>query len=98
MTQAALGARVEIPTLEGSERVDLDPGIESGTLLRLRGKGLSNPGRRGRGDLIVTVVVETPTPASKEERRLLERLAELREERPAKGKGTLGKVRKLLGG
>jgi molecular chaperone DnaJ len=98
MTQAALGAEVEIPTLEGAERLELDPGIESGTLLRLRGEGLPNPGRRGRGDLLVTVVVETPKARSKEERALLERLAELREERPVKGKGLAGKLRKLLEG
>ncbi|HJP66190.1 MAG TPA: J domain-containing protein, partial [Actinomycetota bacterium] len=99
MTQAALGAEVDIPTLEGSERIDLDPGIESGTTLRVRGKGLPNPGRRGRGDLLVTVVVETPKPKSKEERALLEQLAELRQERPAKGKPRLaGKLRKLFEG
>ena len=96
MTQASLGADVEIPTLEGTETVHLDAGVESGAVLRLRGKGVPNLGRRGRGDLYVTVLVETPVPKSKEERALLERLAELRGERPKKGEGLVGKLRKLL--
>ena len=96
MTQAALGAEVEIPTLEGEEKVRLAPGTESGAVLRLRGKGAGQLGRRGRGDLFVTVLVETPTPRSKEERALLERLAELRGEMPRKGEGLTGRLRKLL--
>lgn len=96
MTQAALGAEVEIPTLEEPEHVKLEPGVASGTVLRLRGHGVPNLNRRGRGDLFVTVVVETPKARSKEERALLERLAELRGERPGKGKGLAGQLRKLL--
>jgi len=98
MTQAALGAEVEIPTLDGTERARLEPGVASGTVLRLKGKGLPNPGRRGRGDLLVTVAVETPTPKTKEERALLERLAELRRERPSKGTTLAGRLRKILEG
>jgi molecular chaperone DnaJ len=98
MTQAALGVDVEIPTLEGTEKVQIKPGIASGTVLHLRGKGLANPGRRGRGDLLVTVVVETPSPKSKQERALLEQLADLRDERPSKAKGLAGKLRRLLEG
>jgi molecular chaperone DnaJ len=96
MTLAALGSQVEIPTLEEPETVHIEPGTESGTVLKLRGKGIPNIGRRGRGDLYVTVVVETPSPRSKEERQLLERLAELRGERPDKGRGLAGRARKLL--
>ena len=55
MTQAALGADVEIPTLEGEEKVRLEAGTASGTVIRLRGRGVPNVGRRGRGDLFVTV-------------------------------------------
>jgi molecular chaperone DnaJ len=96
MTLASLGADVEIPTLDEPEVVRLEPGTESGAILRLRGKGVPNLGRRGRGDLYVTVVVETPEPRSKEERQLLQRLAEIRGERPNKGTGVRGKLRKLL--
>ena len=95
MTQAALGAEVEVETIDGErERIRLDQGIESGTILRLRGRGVPHVGRRGRGDMYVTVIVETPTPGSKEERALFERLAELRGERPAKG--PTGKLRRLI--
>jgi molecular chaperone DnaJ len=96
MTQAALGAEVEIPTLEGHEKLRLEPGIESGTVLKLRGQGVPHVGRRSRGDLYVTVLVETPAPASREERALLERLAELRGERPRSDGGLVGKLRKLV--
>jgi molecular chaperone DnaJ len=96
MTQAALGAELEIPTLDGTERVRIDPGVESGAVLRLRGMGVPVVGRRGKGDLFVTVVVETPKPRSKEERSLLERLGELRGEVPERGKKAKGRLRKLL--
>ncbi len=96
MTVAALGAEVEIPTLDGAETVHVEPGTPSGTVVRLKGRGVPNLERRGRGDLFVTVTVETPKPRSKEERALLERLAQLREERPGKGNGLRGRLRKLL--
>jgi molecular chaperone DnaJ len=96
MTQAALGAELEIPTLDGPEKIRLEPGTESGTVVRLRGMGSPRLGRRGRGDLFVQIVVETPKPTSKEERELLERLASIRGERPDDGKGLTGRLRKLL--
>lgn len=96
MTQAALGADVEIETLDGPERIHLESGTEPGTVFRLRGKGIPNLGRRGRGDLYVTVQVETPAPRTKQEREALERLADLRGETVDKGKGLIGSLRKLL--
>jgi molecular chaperone DnaJ len=96
MTQAALGTEVEVPTLEGAERIRIEPGTASGTVIRLRGKGIPHIGRRGRGDLFVTVLVETPKPKSKEERDLLERLARTRGESSEDGKRQGAKVRKLL--
>lgn len=56
----------------------IEPGTESGTVIRVRGKGIPHLGRRGRGDLFLTVHVETPRDLRKEERVLLERLAEVR--------------------
>ncbi len=94
MVQAALGAELELETLDGKERVAIEPGTRSGTEFRLRGKGMSNLGRRGRGDLVVTVHVATPTGLSREERQLLERLAEVRGEvagKRAKDRATLRK-------
>ena len=96
MVQAALGAELEIDTLDGVERIALEPGTASGTTLRLRGKGMQNLGRRGRGDLFVTIHVQTPTDLSREERTLLERLAELRGHaagKRARDRGTLRKPR-----
>lgn len=98
MTQAALGADLEIETLDGEERVRLEPGSGSGTVLRLKGKGVPNLGRRGRGDLFVTVEVETPRAGSRDERRLLEQLAELRGEHPEKGRRAPGRLRRPDGG
>jgi molecular chaperone DnaJ len=95
MTQAALGAELEIPTLEDRERIRLEPGTESGSVIRLRGQGVPRLNRRGRGDLFVSIVVEIPTPKSREERDLLERLAALRGEAPEKGTKLTGRLRKL---
>jgi molecular chaperone DnaJ len=86
ITQATLGGEIEIETFEGPERLRIDAGTESGTVLRMRGKGVPHLQRRGRGDLFVTVHVVTPRDLSKEERSLLERLAQLRDE-PAGGNG-----------
>ena len=97
MTLAALGADVEIPTLDGeSERVRVEPGTESGAVIRLRGRGVPRLGRRGRGDLYITVVVETPKARNREEESLLRRLAELRGEAPGEDRGLTAKLRKLM--
>jgi molecular chaperone DnaJ len=76
--RAALGADLQVETLDGAERVKLDAGAQSGDVIRLRGKGVPNLGRRGRGDLFLTVQVETPRKLGREEKKLLERLEELR--------------------
>ena len=91
MVQAALGAEVEVETLDGPERIDVEPGTASGTTLRLHGKGVPNLGRRGRGDLFLTIRVATPKPGSKQERELLEQLAALRGE-PAGKKASVKSV------
>jgi molecular chaperone DnaJ len=75
MVQASLGLKVEVPTISGKARVSIPEGIQSGKVLRLKGKGI--PGiRNGRkGDLLVRVVVETPKKPSKREKELLKELA-----------------------
>jgi len=78
ITQAALGVKVEVPTLSGKARITIPEGIQSGKVLRLRGKGLPALRGGGRGSLLVRVVVETPTRISKDEKKLLEELAKLR--------------------
>jgi molecular chaperone DnaJ len=95
MTMAALGGDVDITTLDGnSERIRLEPGTVSGTTVRLRGQGIPHLGRRGRGDLYVTVLVETPKARNREEEALLKRLGELRGDLPEKGRRLQGKLRK----
>jgi molecular chaperone DnaJ len=90
MTQAALGGEVDVETLDGLERVRVGPSTQSGTVVRLRGKGVPNLNRRGRGDLFITLHVVTPEDLDREERRLLERLAELRgEQRSEVARGEL---------
>jgi molecular chaperone DnaJ len=84
LVQAALGARLEVETLDGTETIEIEPGTDSGTTLRLRGQGIPNLGRRGRGDMFLTVAVQTPRELSKDERRLLEELARLRSEAAGK--------------
>jgi molecular chaperone DnaJ len=79
-SQAALGARVEIPTLDGSEVLKIPAGTQSGDVLRVKGRGVPDLGGRRRGDLIVRVQVRTPASLSKEEKTLLGKLAELRGE------------------
>jgi molecular chaperone DnaJ len=86
--QAALGAELEVPTLGAVETVRLEPGTASGTTIRIRDQGLPNLGRRGRGDLFLTVHVETPRDLEREERALLERLADLRGESVGKRSGS----------
>ncbi|MGQ0521459.1 MAG: molecular chaperone DnaJ [Actinomycetota bacterium] len=80
VTQAALGAHPLVQTLEGEEELAIPPGIQSGKVLRLRGRGVPDVHRRGRGDLLVHVVVDTPTPVSPAEERLLRELAAVRGE------------------
>jgi molecular chaperone DnaJ len=81
ITQATLGAEITVPALDGDETIRVEPGTPSGTVLRVKGKGVPNLQRRGRGDLYVTLHVVTPTDLSKEETKLLRQLAELRGER-----------------
>src|SRR5262249_2558983 len=59
--QAALGAEVDVPTLEGRAKVKVAPGTASGSVLRLRGKGIPSRATFGRGDQLVEVYVEIPT-------------------------------------
>ncbi len=69
--QLALGAEIEIPTLDGREKYTVREGTQPGDLIRLRGKGIPFLRRRGRGDLIARVTVEVPRELSKKQRELL---------------------------
>ncbi len=71
-------------------------GTQTGTVFRLRGKGMTVLGGRGRGDLFVSVTVMTPTTLTREQRRLLEQLAEV-ENKDLENKGLVDKVRDIFG-
>ena len=69
--QAALGAEIEVPTLDGKVRYNVPEGTQTGTTFRLKGKGIPYVGYKNRGDQYVTVVVETPTRLTREQKELL---------------------------
>jgi molecular chaperone DnaJ len=73
---AVLGESIEVPTVSGKVKIKVDPGTQSGKVLRLKGKGLPQVQRYGQGDLFVHINVWTPKKISKEEREILEKLRE----------------------
>lgn len=70
-TQAALGAEIEVPTIDGKAPFTISEGTQTGTTIRLRGKGIPYLNSNSRGDQFVTLIVETPTHLSKEQKELL---------------------------
>lgn len=75
--QAALGDQVEVPTIDGSEKLAVPPGTQTGRVFRLRDKGVPRLRSMGRGDQYVTVAVQTPANLSARERELYQELATL---------------------
>ena len=75
-TTVALGGDVQVPTLDEPETVKVPEGTQTGTTFRLRGHGLPDVNGRGKGDLFATVQVQTPKKLSKDQRKLLEQLAD----------------------
>ncbi len=73
--QAALGAEIEVPTLNGKAKLTIPPGTQTGTLFRLRGRGIPHLHGFGRGDELVKVIVETPTHLTRRQKELLAELA-----------------------
>ncbi len=73
--QAALGAKIRIPTLKGEEDFEIPEGTQSGQIFRQKGKGLPNP-HGGKGDLYVSVRIVTPSKVSRDQRKLLEQLGQ----------------------
>jgi molecular chaperone DnaJ len=71
---AALGTQVEIPTIDAKAKIKIEPGTQSGKILRLKGKGLPDLNSYNKGDLLVDVNVHTPSHLSPEEKKLLEQL------------------------
>jgi molecular chaperone DnaJ len=98
MTQAALGATVPFETLDDPVDLAIPPGTQSGHVIRLKALGVPHVRGRGRGDLYVHVVVDTPEDLDDEQRRLLAELAGLRGEdvTPSGHDGILSRLRSAL--
>ena len=94
--QAALGAEIEVKTLDGEENLKIPAGTQTGTVFRLKAKGMPALGGRGRGDLFVAVTLITPKTLTKEQRKLLEQLAEI-EDIDFQDESFMDKVRNIFG-
>lgn len=97
--QAVLGSAVQVPTVHGEVDLEVPPGTPHGHQFRLRGKGVPRLDGRGRGDHVVRVLVDVPKPSqlSDEEKALLRRLAEIREQDVREGGNVFRKVKELFG-
>jgi len=84
VVQAALGDKIEIPTLDDPIMVDIPKGTQGGEIFQLRGMGMPHPGGGRKGDLLIEVRVETPTGLSAKQEELLREFAKLEEEKPLK--------------
>jgi len=93
--QAALGAELEIPTIDGKVKYAIPEGTQSGDVFRLKGKGVPGIGGRARGDQYVTVYIETPRNLTKEQKAALKKFSELLGEKNyEESKSFFGKFKK----
>ena len=92
---AALGASLEVPTIEGKVKIKVDPGTQPGKILRLRGKGIKDLNGYGRGDQLIHLNVWTPKTVSTQERELLEKLRDSDNFIPHPGKNDKGFFEKV---
>ena len=98
MVQAALGSRIEVPTLDEPILVDIPAGTQHGDVFRIKGKGLAYPGRESSGDLLVDLRVKIPTSLTSRQEELLREFAQLETGKPlAKAKKIMKKVGKAMG-
>lgn len=96
---AVLGASLQVPVLDGAVKIKLEPGTQSGKILRLKGKGIKDLNGYGKGDELIHVNVWTPKSLSKEEKEVLESLKASENFKPKPGKGEKGffdKVREFF--
>jgi molecular chaperone DnaJ len=97
ISQAALGTEIEVPTLDGSAKVKVPAGTQSGQMFRLRGRGVADVNGYGTGDELVKILVETPRKLSARQRELLEEFAKLSgEDVHPMAKSFLDKVKSIL--
>ncbi len=94
--QAALGADIKVKTLDGEEDLKVPAGTQTGTIFRIKNHGMPNLGGRGKGDLFVAATLVTPKTLTKEQRKLLEQLAEI-EDIDFTDESFMDKVRNIFG-
>jgi molecular chaperone DnaJ len=94
--QAALGAEIKVKTLDGEEDLKIPAGTQTGTVFRVKSQGMPALGGRGKGDLFVAVTLITPKTLNKEQRKLLEQLAEI-EDTEFQDESFMDKVRNIFG-
>ena len=94
--QAALGAEIEVKTLDGEQSLKIPAGTQTGTVFRLKEQGMPNLGGRGKGDMFVAVTLVTPKNLTKEQRKILEQLAEI-EDVDFEDQSFIDKVRNIFG-
>lgn len=75
--QAALGAEISVPTLEGEETLRIPAGTQNGDVIRMRGRGIPTPRRNSAGDLLIQIFIEVPKKVSPEHESVLRKLAEI---------------------
>jgi molecular chaperone DnaJ len=97
--QAALGAEIEIPTLDGTHKLKVLEGTQSGTVFRVKGKGVPVLNGHGKGDLMVEVRVQVPKKLTRRQKELLTELADLIsvDNKPSKDAGFVSKVKEFFG-
>jgi molecular chaperone DnaJ len=96
VTQAVLGSEIVVPTLEGTARINVPAGTQSGTTFALRGKGLPSLDGGGRGDLYVTVAIRVPERLTRRQREIYESLREIEEPADAPPRDLFGRVKDIF--
>ncbi|MGB1286172.1 MAG: molecular chaperone DnaJ [Aggregatilineales bacterium] len=102
VAQAALGDKITVPTIDGDEEIMIQPGTQTGKVIRMRGKGIPRLRGNGRGDQLVYIQVVTPTKLDERQRELFEELADTfgSEIQPHNhnGRGIFDRMKDFLGG
>ncbi len=96
-SQAALGGQIEVPTLAGKEKLRVPEGTQSGTVFRLKNRGVASLNGRGKGDQYVTVRLVTPSKLSSEQKELFRQLADISGDPIEEGGSLFDKVKEMFG-
>ena len=85
LTDAVLGTRLQVPTLDGDVQIKVPPGTQPNEILRLRGKGLPRFDRKGKGDINIRIQLQVPEEITADEKQLFEQLRELQQKKRRQG-------------